>query len=69
MIARKGNPFLAVGSDPESRAIMDLGVYGAPETFLIDREGIIRWKYARAINDEVWREELRPLLLKYREAK
>ena len=69
MIARNGNPFLAVGSDPESRAIMDLGVYGAPETFLIDRKGVIRWKHAGAITPDLWSGELQPLLAKYREAK
>ena len=37
-LQQKGNPFIAVGVDTESKAIMDLGVYGAPETFLIDSD-------------------------------
>ncbi len=39
----------------------DLGVYGAPETFLIDGQGIIRWRRAGDLNERVWREELQPL--------
>ncbi|PLY17071.1 MAG: DsbE family thiol:disulfide interchange protein [Sedimenticola sp.] len=62
MLAQEGNPFLAVGVDPESKAIMDWGVYGAPETFLIDKEGFIRWKYAGGLNAELWRTELKPLM-------
>ncbi len=66
MIAENGNPFIALGSDPESRVIMNYGVYGAPETFLIDSQGIIRWKHAGAITPELWSNELQPLLVKYR---
>jgi cytochrome c biogenesis protein CcmG/thiol:disulfide interchange protein DsbE len=62
MLAKKGNPFIAVGMDPESKAIMNLGVYGAPETFLIDREGTIRWKYTGPLTPNVWRETLKPLI-------
>ncbi|TBU98264.1 DsbE family thiol:disulfide interchange protein [Stutzerimonas kirkiae] len=40
---------------------MDLGVYGAPETFLIDRQGIIRHKFVGVIDERVWREQLAPL--------
>lgn len=40
---------------------LDLGVYGAPETFLVDAQGIIRHKYIGAIDERVWREELAPL--------
>lgn len=37
------------------------GVYGAPETFLIDKNGIIRHKYVGAIDERVWRQQLAPL--------
>lgn len=40
---------------------LNLGVYGAPETFLIDKDGIIRHKYVGAIDERVWREQLAPL--------
>jgi len=58
----KGNPFIAVGVDPESNAIMDLGVYGAPETFLIDKQGFIRKKHKGAMTLQVWRDDFKPLI-------
>ena len=63
MLAKEGNPFIAVGFDPESSAIMDWGVYGAPETFLIDQEGVIRWKHAGGLSAQLWEQELRPLMI------
>ncbi|MCG8427400.1 MAG: DsbE family thiol:disulfide interchange protein [Chromatiales bacterium] len=62
MLAQQGNPFIAVGIDPESKAVMDWGVYGAPETFLIDKKGFIRWKHTGGLNAELWRNELKPLM-------
>lgn len=41
-----GNPYSALGGDPDGRVALDYGVYGVPETFLIDRDGIIRARYA-----------------------
>ncbi|MFO1154737.1 MAG: DsbE family thiol:disulfide interchange protein [Rhodospirillales bacterium] len=61
-LARLGNPYKLVGSDPDSRAAIALGVSGAPETFIIDRDGIIRHKYAGAITPEVWEKELWPIV-------
>lgn len=58
----KGNPFIAVGFDPESVAIMDWGVYGAPETFVIDKKGVIRKKHTGPLYDSVWEKDLRPLI-------
>lgn len=61
-LQQKGNPFIAVGIDPESVAIVDLGVYGAPETFLIDKQGVIRKKHKGALTREVWQGEFKPLI-------
>ena len=61
-LQQKGNPFVAVGVDPQSQAVMDWGVYGAPETFLIDKKGFIRWKHTGAVTPDLWRTELKPLL-------
>jgi cytochrome c biogenesis protein CcmG/thiol:disulfide interchange protein DsbE len=57
MLARLGNPFEKVGFDPQSDAVIDWGVYGAPETFLIDPDGIVRVKHAGAMTPAVWREK------------
>ena len=39
-----GNPFAAIGADPQGRATIDWGAYGVPETFIVDGNGIIRYK-------------------------
>ncbi len=64
MLSRMGNPFRAVGFDPNSDVAIDWGVYGAPETFLIDAEGVIRAKHAGAMNEEVWRNKFLPIVQK-----
>jgi len=60
------NPFKKIGNDFEGRVIIDLGVSAAPETFVIDRQGIIRFRYEGAITEKVWREEIYPLILELR---
>jgi cytochrome c biogenesis protein CcmG, thiol:disulfide interchange protein DsbE len=40
-----GNPYRAVGVDPNGRSAIDWGVYGVPETFIVDRDGVIRHKH------------------------
>lgn len=56
-----GNPYRLNVEDPQGSLGINLGVYGAPETFLIDKDGIIRHKYVGAIDERVWREQLAPL--------
>ena len=43
---------------------MDLGVYGAPETFVIDKKGVIRYKHIGAVSPDVWETKLKPLVEK-----
>jgi len=57
MLNRLGNPFDQVGFDPDSEMVIDYGVYGAPETFLIDAEGIIRAKHTGAMIPSIWQEK------------
>jgi cytochrome c biogenesis protein CcmG/thiol:disulfide interchange protein DsbE len=61
-IGRYGNPFAAVGADANGRASIDWGVYGVPETFVIDREGRIRYRHLGPVTAEVWRERLMPMV-------
>lgn len=49
-LARLGNPFRAVGVDSGGRAAIEWGVYGVPETFLVGRDGIIRYKHIGPID-------------------
>ncbi|XBS68669.1 DsbE family thiol:disulfide interchange protein [Acerihabitans sp. KWT182] len=60
-----GNPYMLSLYDGDGMVGLDLGVYGAPETFLIDGKGIIRYRHAGDLNAGVWRRELRPLYEKY----
>ena len=57
MLTRMGNPFAKIGFDPHSNVAMDWGVYGAPETFLINAEGMIVEKHAGAMTPDVWQQK------------
>jgi cytochrome c biogenesis protein CcmG/thiol:disulfide interchange protein DsbE len=61
-LARLGNPYRLVGDDPESQAAIAFGVTGAPETFIVDRDGVIRYKHAGPITPEVWENTLWPIV-------
>lgn len=59
-----GNPYLQIGDDMQGRVAIDLGVTGAPETFVIDKAGRIRYKQIGPVTDEVWSQVLEPLVRK-----
>ncbi|HEX6834906.1 MAG TPA: DsbE family thiol:disulfide interchange protein [Rudaea sp.] len=59
-LARFGNPYEAVMTDVDGRAGIEFGVYGAPETFLVDAQGTIRYKRIGMLTDEVIAKELLP---------
>ena len=59
-----GNPFWLVLVDYEGRYAIDWGIYGAPETYLVDADGIIRWKHVGPLTDAVVDGELLPELAK-----
>lgn len=61
-LARHGNPFSAVALDPQGRAGLDWGVYGVPETFVLDATGTIRYKHIRPMTREVWASHFEPVL-------
>jgi cytochrome c biogenesis protein CcmG/thiol:disulfide interchange protein DsbE len=44
---------------------IDWGVYGVPETYLLDRQGIIRWRYAGPVTAEIMNEDVKPLLRRH----
>lgn len=60
-----GNPYALSLYDGDGMLGLDLGVYGAPETFLIDGRGIIRYRHAGDMNERIWNEEVKPLWDKY----
>lgn len=65
-LGRYGNPFAAVGADASGRASIEWGVYGVPETFLIDRQGRIAFKLVGPITNESLARTLKPEIAKLR---
>ena len=57
-----GNPYWLVLVDYEGDQAIDWGIYGAPETFLVDGDGIVRWKHVGPLSDAIIADELMPLL-------
>jgi cytochrome c biogenesis protein CcmG/thiol:disulfide interchange protein DsbE len=57
-----GNPYVATGFDGDGRVGIDWGVYGAPETFLIDADGIVLHKLTGPLNQAIWERDFLPLI-------
>lgn len=60
-----GNPFIAVADDKNGDAVIDFGVYGTPETFIVDKTGEIVYRHVGVVDQKVWDNELYPLIKKY----
>ena len=58
----RGDPYTRTGADLDGRVGIDWGVYGVPETFVIDREGRIAYKHIGPITAAVWKQTLLPLI-------
>lgn len=61
MLARLGNPYQYNILDLDRSLSLDLGVTGAPESFLIDANGIVRMHHMGDVNERIWREKLAPV--------
>lgn len=61
-LARHGDPYTAIGDDPDSRVAIAFGVTGAPETFIVDTAGVIRYKHTGPITPEIWEQTLWPIV-------
>jgi cytochrome c biogenesis protein CcmG/thiol:disulfide interchange protein DsbE len=64
-LRQHGNPFRRLSKDEPGRVAIDWGVFGVPETYLLDRQGIIRWRYAGPITPDVLEQDIRPLIRRY----
>nr|HAT8714022.1 DsbE family thiol:disulfide interchange protein [Legionella jordanis] len=62
-----GNPYRNVGEDRDGKLSIDLGVYGAPETFLVDKKGIIRYRHVGVLDEQSWNANFLPLIKKLEE--
>lgn len=67
-LAEEGNPFAALGEARTARTKIDWGVYGAPETFIIDGQGRVRMRWAGPITQRVLKETILPAIKKAAEA-
>ena len=61
-IAKHGNPYTRIAEDRPGRVAIEWGVYGVPESYLLDAQGIVRWRMAGPITAAIANEQVRPLL-------
>lgn len=55
-----GDPYVSIAYDPDGRSAVDWGIVGSPETFLIDPQGTVVYKFAGPLSPAVWQREFRP---------
>jgi len=56
-LAQLGNPYTVVAVDGDGRTAINFGVYGAPETFFIDANGLVQYRHVGAMSPEIWERE------------
>lgn len=61
-LAQHGNPYAVVLADEQGKAGLDWGVYGVPETYVLDATGTIVYKQIGPLDEAVWREKIAPLM-------
>lgn len=61
-LKEKSNPYIITWEDPTGKLGIEWGVTGVPETFLIDKKGVIRYRYAGPITVKVFQQEMMPLI-------
>ena len=62
-LGARGNPYGRIAVDREGLVGIDYGVYGVPETFVIDGEGVIRYKHVGPVDQDFFRQHVQPLLV------
>ena len=67
-LRQRGDPYVVSAFDPEGQTGLDFGVYGVPETYVIDEKGIIRYKHIGPVSRDQLENKLLPLLAELREA-
>ncbi|MEM1244182.1 MAG: DsbE family thiol:disulfide interchange protein [Pseudomonadota bacterium] len=63
-LQQRGNPYSVIAFDRTGKTAINWGVYGTPETFVIDKQGIIRYKYIGPLTHQVWQQKLLPVIKK-----
>lgn len=67
-LSQWGNPYQLIGQDIQGKVAIDLGVYGAPETFVIDKQGRIRYRQVGVMTQEAWIKDIQPLMKQLEQA-
>lgn len=62
-----GDPYWVSVADTHGTLGIDLGVYGAPETFLMDANGVIHFRHVGVVTERIWKDTLRPMILKFKQ--
>lgn len=57
-----GNPYVASAVDADGRVGMDFGIHAVPETFVIDAQGLVRYRHLGPVTPEVWKDKLMPVV-------
>ncbi|MCK5718932.1 MAG: DsbE family thiol:disulfide interchange protein [Thiomargarita sp.] len=66
VLKQVGNPYVVNAFDQDGKVGMEWGVTGTPETFIIDKQGIVRYKCTGQLTTERWKQEMKPLIEKLR---
>lgn len=65
-LKKYGDPYVLIGDDPVSKGAIAFGVSGAPETFVVDKQGVIRYKHIGPMTQEIWDDTIYPLVQELR---
>ena len=65
-LAELGDPYRVSIVDAEGSLGLDLGVYGAPETYVVDGNGVIRYRHVGVVDERVWTQTLEPIIRELR---
>ena len=65
-LAELGDPYRVSIVDAEGSLGLDLGVYGAPETYVVDGNGVIRYRHVGVVDEQVWTQTLEPIIRELR---
>jgi cytochrome c biogenesis protein CcmG/thiol:disulfide interchange protein DsbE len=61
-LQQNGDPYIRVARDERGNTAIDFGLYGVPETYVVDAAGTVRWRWAGGLSEDVVRDSLAPLL-------
>jgi cytochrome c biogenesis protein CcmG/thiol:disulfide interchange protein DsbE len=64
-LQRNGDPYARLDQDVPGLTAINFGVYGVPETYFVDRTGVVRWRWAGPLTPDIVQQQLEPLLRKY----